>query len=184
MKKFYLLTSILILLFTSCSQKVIIKSIIPAQIDDRDVKKVSIEKFKNGTISLSSNIKSEMSNIYFNIVNREESEQILKEQKLQDAGLVNVDPDKIFGLEEINSIISGKINHASYDKNRFYEQRINYKKCIKYKTNKNAKKYCSQYQKYNIQCINHNYNIDATITISRIVNSDIIYSKIITNHKQ
>ncbi|MEA2017886.1 MAG: CsgG/HfaB family protein [Campylobacterota bacterium] len=169
--------------FTACSQKTTIKAIKPSQISDKDTKEVAIKDFKNDTVSLSSNIKSNMDKIYFNdekyfkIVNRDNLDSILKEQKLQDSGLVYISSDKTFDIAEVKSLITGKVNSKNYTKNHFTEQRTNYDKCIKYKTTKSGKKYCDKYQKYNVNCTNHSFSIDAFISINRVSNADIIYSE-------
>jgi hypothetical protein len=122
MKYFYktIFVVVMLAIFAGCSQKVTIRAIKPSVINDKDIKKISVEPFFNDNISLSSNIKSNISNVvfnnkkYFTLVNRHDKNKILKEQKLQDSGLVNTKASKLFELGEINSIITGKINSTSY----------------------------------------------------------------------
>jgi len=183
--KLFKLTILIILtiLFTACSQKTTIKALKPSQVHDKDIKQIAIKNFTNDTVSLSSNIKSNMDRVYFNdkkyfkIVNRDNLDSILKEQKLQDSGLVDISSDKSFSIAEVKSIITGTLNSKSYTKNHFTEKRTNYDKCIKYKTTKSGKKYCDKYQKYNVNCTNHSFSIDASISINRVSNADIIYTE-------
>jgi hypothetical protein len=173
----------LALFFTGCSQKITIKAIQPSVVHDKDIKRISIDAFQNDTISLSANILSKINNTtfngkhYFTVVNRKDIEKILKEQKIQDSGLVNSSEYKQFDLGEVNAIITGTVNNITYNKDYFYEVRTNYDICIKTYIGKNGKKYCSQYKKYNVYCTKHNYSIDAQVSISRVSNSNIIYSQ-------
>ncbi len=170
----------LIILFTGCSQKITLKTLIPASIDDKDIKNVSIENFKNDTVSLKDNISSQMNNItfnnnkYFNIVNRKDTDKILNEQKLQDSGLVNNTDDKYYGLSDINSIISGSINSKKYEKNQYYETRTDYDKCLRHSKDK---KVCEKYYEYKVSCQSHIYSLNSNINITRVSNADIIFSK-------
>lgn len=179
----YFKTSLLalsLILLSGCSQKTTIKAIKPAPIHDKDIKKISIEKFSNDTISLAANIASNMSNIsfndkkYFTIVNRTDIKKITKEQKLQDSGLVDIDSNKRFDLGEVNSIITGKIYSTNFDKRNYYIQRTDYNKCAKYKSDN---KTCESFRKYTVLCTKYNYSINSSINISRVSNSSIIYSK-------
>lgn len=180
MIKFTILLSLLFF-FSGCSQKIIIESIQPAQIDDKDIKKVTVTKFNNDSIALSSNIKAQLNSVslnnkkYFTLVNREVG-FIEKEQKLQDSGLVNISQEKVFELGEVNSVITGKINSKNYNRNIFYQTRTNYNKCHKYETNKKGEKICTKYREYLVRCIHHKYSIDAFISIIRVSNNEIIFA--------
>lgn len=170
-----------ILFLGGCSSKITIMAIKPSKVDDKSIKNISIENFQNDNISLSSNIEASMNKVqfngkkYFNIANRKESSTILKEQKLQDSGLVDTTTQKNYGLQDTSSIVTGKVNFTNFTKNSFYETRTDYDTCIKYKNSK--KKYCEKYRKYKVFCTNHNYSVDATITISKIVNATVLFKE-------
>ncbi len=172
----------ILLVFTACSQKTTIKALKPSIVEDNAIKKISIERIKNDDISLSSNIQSKMNNVvfnnkkYFTIINRSQSSNILKEQKLQDSGLVNLSRNKQFGLGEVESILSGSINAKQYDKKEFYEKRTNYNKCIQYEINKDNKKQCSKFQTYNAICSDNIYTIRAFLSITKLENASLLYS--------
>ncbi len=178
-----IILSIVVIFFSACSQKITVKALIPAQIGDKDIKNLSIERFKNDDIALSHSINSKMAEVtfegksYFNIVNREDTNKILEEQKLQDTGLVNNKGLNEYGLSDISSIISGKVNSKAHTKRSYYEDRTDYNTCVQYKTTKDNKKYCTAYRKYSVSCQKHTYNISANINITRVSNSDIIFSK-------
>jgi len=184
MKKFtyFVLLSLFCVVFTACSQKTTIKALKPSLVEDSAIKKISIEKIENDDISLSLNIQSKMNTLqfnnkkYFTIINRNQSSNILKEQKLQDSGLVNLSKNKRFGLGEVESILSGSINSKEYDKNEFYEKRTNYNKCIRYEKNKDNTKRCTKYQTYNAICSNNIYTIRAFLSINKVENGSLIYS--------
>lgn len=169
----------IILMFTGCTQKLTVKSLVPAPIEDKDIKNISIKNFKNDTVNLKDNITSKMNSItfnnknYFNIVNRKDIDKVLEEQRLQDSGLVNNKGSQNYGLSDVNSFIKGDINLKTYNQNRYYETRTNYNKCIRY----SEKKSCLEYAKYSVSCQSHTYNLGATINITRVSNADIIFSK-------
>lgn len=184
MKKSIVIILFLIsIFFSACSQKITVKAIIPAPIGDKDIKNVSIEKFTNDNIGLSQNVNSSMSEIsfdeknYFNIINRIDTDKILAEQKLQDSGLVNNKGEESFGLSDISSIISGKVNSKTYNKRSYLEERTDYNTCIQYRRAKDGKEYCALYRKYKIRCNSYSYSVSADIKITRVSNSDIIFSK-------
>lgn len=170
-----------ILFLNGCSSKITIKSIKPSLINDKDIKNIAINDFKNDTISLSSTIESTMNKVnfngkkYFNIVNRKQSDTILKEQKLQDSGIVNIKESKNYGLEDISSIVTGIVNFANNSKDHFYVTRKDYNTCLKYK-NKD-KEQCIRYKQYRVLCTNHNFGLNTTITISKVSNSTIIFKE-------
>lgn len=183
MLKNFIVLVLLGLFFTACSQKVTVKALVPAQIGDKDIKNVAIELFKNDDISLSSNINSKMRDVifddkkYFNIVNRVDAKKILDEQKLQDSGLVNNKGEELYGLSDISAIIGGEVNSKTYNKRRYTEQRTDYNTCIQYRKAKDGKEYCALYRKYNVWCESHSYSVSADVKITRVSNSDIIFSK-------
>ena len=174
---------VIILLFSACSSKITIKAIKPSVVSDKDIKDISIEKFTNDNISLAVNIESNMDKVifndkkYFNIVNRQNIDTILKEQKLQDSGLVNTKEHTFSGLANVSSIMTGKINSTNYSTTSFYEKRTNYNRCAEYKVSKKGKKYCSRYVKYNVRCSSYDYVVDATISITKVSNSTLIYKE-------
>ena len=189
MKKFtlFILLAFLSIFFTACSQKVTIKALKPSSVEDSAIKKISIKTIRNDDILLTFNIQSKMSNVrfnnkpYFTIINRKATPSILQEQKLQDSGLANLSRNKQFEVGEVESILSGSINAKQYDKSEFYEKRTNHSKCIEYKDNKN-KKECIKYEIYNAICSNNTFTIRASLTINKVENTALIYSK--NFHKQ
>lgn len=178
-----IIVSLIALLFSACSQKITVKALIPAPVGDKDIKNLSIDRFQNDDIALSHSINSKMADVkfdgksYFNIVNREDTQKILDEQKLQDTGLVNNNGLNEYGLSDISSIISGKVNSKTYTKRSYFEQRTDYSTCVEYRVTKDNKKYCYAYRQYTVSCDMHSYSVSANIKITRVSNSDIIFSR-------
>jgi len=83
---------------SGCAQKVRIKALNPAQIDRAtSTKNIAVVRFKNDEVGLSSKIERNLSRFklenkpFFTVVNRGNINQVLKEQKLQNSGLVETD---------------------------------------------------------------------------------------------
>ena len=168
--------------FNGCAQKTTIKTLKPSQVSDKSMKNISIDKFSNDTISLSANIHSYMNNVifndkkYFNIVNREDTNRILDEFAIKDSGLVDIKDEESFALADVNSIVTGKINSTNYSVQPFFIYRTNYSRCKDYTVSKNGKRYCARYQKYTVVCHNHQYNVDATIKITKVMDASVLYN--------
>ena len=179
MKSGYPILILSILLFIGCAQKLTVKSLEPAKVSDKAVKNVAVDDFKNDTISLKANIKSALSEVqfnnkpYFTVVNRDATDKILKEQKLQDSGLVNNKGEEEYFLSDISSIITGEILNKGYSYSIYTKQKTNYQKCVKY----DKKKRCEEYAKYKVYCKKYFYSVNANISITKTKNSDIIFSK-------
>jgi len=167
--------------FLGCAQKVHVKSLEPAIVNDASIKNTSISEFSDDSVHLRESILSQMGAIffqgkqYFNIVNREDTNKILKEQKLQDSGLVSNKGDEEYALSDINSIIFGKVIIKNKKHNRYRESRTNYDRCLKY--SKNGKT-CVRYKKYTVSCENLDYNLQANIKITKTANADNIFTQI------
>jgi len=170
-------------LFISCATKITVTALRPSIVYDKDIKQVSILKFKNDNISLSSYIEAKMGKIlfddkkYFKIINREDIDTILEEQKLQDSGLVNDIDENLFGLSTVKSLITGKVNSTTKSTKYFYETRTNYDRCLKYKVKNGKKRYCERYAKYKVRCTKYSFNVNATISISKVSNANMIYNE-------
>lgn len=168
------------ILFLGCAQKVHVKSLEPAIINDASIKNTSISEFSNDSVHLRESILSKMGAIffqgkqYFNIVNREDTNKILKEQKLQDSGLVSNKGDEEYVLSDIDSIILGKVIIKNKKHNRYRESRTNYDRCLKY--SKNGKT-CVKDDKYIVSCIRLDYNLQANIKITKTTNANNIFTK-------
>lgn len=181
MKK-YIFSSIVFgfvfIFLTGCTQKATVKTLQPAQVSNKAIKKTSLEKFKKDNVGLRTNIHSAMDRVkfngkkYFTIVNRQDTKKILKEQELQDSGLVK-DDNKGFALSSIDSVISGKITLKDKSNSIYFTETTNYDKCLKRDKKNNCIKYATKRNK----CIEHHHVLEAHIKITDIHNAKIIFSK-------
>jgi len=170
------LIAIIFLFFSNCSKKIIIKTINPAKNYKAEFRKIEINKFKNDTIGLKEIIKSTLSNYqinnkkFFNIIDKEKIDLILKEQKFQDSGLGK--EDKNFSLILSSSLLSGKILDTNFYYSYYLKKIFDYDRCLKYKG-----KTCIKYAYYYKNCKVENFNLVATIDIDKITDGKNLYSK-------
>ena len=176
-KRYFIVLTLSIVLFTGCAQKVQIHALEPAQIDRAaDTKKVAVSRFKNDRVGLSTKIEAKLSNVkidgknYFTMVSRNDLDKILREQKLQNSGLIEtqdaVDIGELVGAE---AIISGNVGNVTSQDSRFYERRV---RCADLK--------CSKLQYYNVVCTKRVVGLSAELRMVDIKRGDIIYAETLT----
>ena len=175
MKKTLSLLAIMgIALFISgCAQKVTIKALEPAEVDRAaQTKKVSVAPFKNDRIGLSTKIEANLAKHrldnkkYFTIVSRSDFDRIIREQKIQNSGLIDestaVEVGNLIGAE---AIISGNVGRVTSNDTRFYEERV---RC--------GDKKCKTLVRYNVGCTKRVIGLSAEIRMVDVVHGDIIYA--------
>ncbi len=168
-----LLLAIISIFISACAQKVVIKAIEPAEIDRAtSTKKIAVTKFKNDKAGLSSKIESILSKHrienkrFFTMISRSDTDKIIKEQKLQNSGLV--DTATIVGVGNLigaEAIISGNVGKSTLADTSFYENRS---KC--------ADKKCKELVYYKVRCIKRVVGLSAEIKMVDITKGDIIYA--------
>ncbi len=126
------ITGIMASLFiTGCAQKVRVKVLQPAEIARAaETKKIAITNFKRDKVNLSGKIEAKIAKHmldgkqYFTTLSREDMKKILKEQRLQNSGLIDrrtaVKVGKLMGAQ---AIISGSVGKPTATDTRFYETR-------------------------------------------------------------
>ena len=155
-----------------------VKSLVPAEVSNNAVKKTTLGSFKNDSAALQANIYSVMDSIvfngtkYFTLVNREDTDTILKEQKLQDSGLVD-DKKEGFLLTEIYSIISGEIIKKNKTSNFYYKESTNFNRCLE----RNKKGQCIRYAKRKIRCEEEKYFLVSQLKITDVHTTNVIFVK-------
>ncbi|PHR73518.1 MAG: hypothetical protein COA66_03775 [Arcobacter sp.] len=176
------LSLFLILFFTACSSKINIRSIEPSAIKSHKIKNIHIKSFKNDSINLEEEIKDQMFKLsfegkkYFNLINNERHADILKEQVLQDSGIIQLKKENpVFTFQEAQSILWGKILKKEIDENTYYKEKTNYNKCVQYLKNKKGERYCSQYYEYEISCLEKKYLLLVQIEIAEVINAQTLY---------
>ena len=171
MKKIILFFTLLFFI-TGCSQKVTIRALEPAEVDRiAATKKISIAPFQNDRVGLSTKIEANLAKHrldnkkYFTIVSRNDLQKIIKEQKIQNSGLIDqstaVEVGALIGAE---AIVSGNVGRVTSTDTRFYEER---RRCVDKK--------CKETIIYRVGCTKRAVGLSAEIRIIDIVHGDIIY---------
>jgi len=167
-------TFLTLLFFSGCSQKVVVRALEPAQVDRMaSAKIISVAPFKNDSVGLASKIEVDLASSkiddenYFTLVSRDNLNNILKEQKLQNSGLMDKDDAVNIGkLIGAQAIVSGQVHQLNSADSYFYEKRL---RCLDKK--------CKQFIYYNISCKKRVVSLDAEVKIVDIEKGDIIYAK-------
>ena len=162
-----------IIFMSGCAQKVTIKVLEPAEIDRAtSTKKIAVTEFKNDKYGVSSKIESNLSRFridskpFFTMVNRSDINKIIKEQKLQNSGLVDTSTIvEVGNLMGAQAIISGTVSNVSSQDTHFQEKRS---KC--------ADKKCKELIYYKVSCVKREVSLWADIRMIDVVVGDIIYS--------
>ena len=169
----YFIFLILIVFLNACSQKVQIRALEPAKIDRiSETKKIAVLNFKNDKVGLSRKIEAELASFqidhkkYFTIVSRVDLNNILKEQKLQNSGLVDEESAvKVGELIGAQAIISGDVRPPTKQDSYYFAPRV---RCA------NAK--CSELQYYKVRCMKRVISLSAEIRVVDVSKGDIIFA--------
>ena len=173
MNKYYLLfvTLLFTLFSTGCSNHVRVKALKPAEIDRATTtKNIAVVAFSRDRVGLSSKIESNLAShkidgkIFFTIVNRSNLNQVIREQKLQNSGLVDTkDIVEVGELIGAQAIISGNVGKTSLSDSHFYERRV---AC--------ADKKCKETYVYQVGCTKRVISLSADIKMVDVTRGDII----------
>ena len=163
----------LLFLMSGCAQKVNIRALEPAQIDRvAYTKKITVTNFINDRVGLSGKIEANLAGFiidnknYFTIVGRNDFEKIIKEQKIQNSGLVEQKTAvKVGELIGAQAIISGNVGSVTSQDSYFYETRA---KC--------ANKKCSELTYYKVRCKKRAVGLSAELRIVDVQKGDIIFA--------
>jgi len=172
-KYLFSFTLVLSMFLSGCATHVKLKAIQPAEIDRATTtKNIAVVAFKHDRVGLSSKIESNLARhridnrTFFTIVSRSDLNQVLKEQKLQNSGLVETkDIVEVGELIGAQAIISGNVGKASSSDSRFYETRS---RC--------ADKKCKELYYYKVGCTKRIISLSAEIKMVDVTKGDIIYA--------
>lgn len=175
------LFALTIVLLSACAQKVKVRSLEPAEIDRAaSTKKISVAMFNNDRVGLSSKIELSLASQkiddknYFTVVSRRDFEKIIKEQKIQNSGLVEtstvVEAGHIIGAE---AIISGNVSNVLLKDSSYSENRT---KC--------ADKKCKETIKYSVNCLKREVSLSAELKMVDVEKGDIIYADTLSKSKE
>ena len=167
------LLGLVVFIMTACSQKVAMRALEPAEVDRAAYsKKIAVTNFNNDRVGLSSKIEAKLAKFringkkYFTMVSRNDFNKIVKEQKIQNSGLIDtstvVDIGNLIGAQ---AIISGNVGRATAQDSDFYEERV---RC--------ADKKCKKLQYYNVRCLKRVVGLSAELRMVDVTRGDVIYA--------
>lgn len=172
-KQFFFLAFVFVFIFGGCADKVLVNGTKPALVDRASqTKKVAVLKFESDDVGLGAKIESAMYQTkingtpYFTIISKKNRDDIINEQKFQYSGLANKENGVEIGeLLGAQALITGKVNHATFQTNRYYDVRV---QCLDKK--------CEQKREYHVPCINGNYSLSASISMIDVAKGDVIFT--------
>lgn len=179
---FYLSLFFLTILISGCSTKIQVKALVPGSVNDKSIKNIAVLDFKNDHIGQSRQIESAISNLtindkkYFNLIDREYLNKIIKENKLNLTGLINA-KNNFEGLKEVESLVTGSIEVSDLSKSHYLAKRTDYSSCVSYKTYSNGKRYCSKYRTYNVSCQRNLYTLETKVKVIKVIDSSALFTK-------
>lgn len=164
---------IIVFLVTGCAQKVNIRALEPAEIDRvAYTKKIAVTDFNNDQVGLSRKIEANLAGFkidmknYFTMISRNDFDKIIKEQKIQNSGLIKqstvVEVGELIGAQ---AIISGSVSTPTSQDSHFYESRV---RC--------ADKKCSELVHYKVRCMKRAVGLSAEIKIVDVQKGDILFA--------
>ena len=176
MHKYFLVYILFIglILFSGCSKQVRIQALQPAEIDRATMtKNIAVVAFKYDRVALSSKIESNLAHHrienkpFFTIVSRSDFDDVIREQKLQNSGLVDTeDIVEVGNLIGAQAIISGNVGRTSLQDSHFYETRV---AC--------RDKKCKETYYYDVRCTKRVVSLSADIKMVDVTKGDIIYAE-------
>ncbi len=172
--------AVVLLMFAGCSQTVAMRALEPAAIDRAAyTKKIAVSPFENDHVNLSGKIEAEIAGTrldgepYFTTISRRDIDQILREQRFQNSGLLEpgeaVDMGRIIGAE---AIISGSVSTPSKSDSHFDETRT---RCEDDK--------CKKISIYQVRCTKRKVSLWAELRMVDVEQGDIIYADRISKSK-
>ena len=178
-KKLGIFLTIVSILLSGCAQKVGIRALEPAQVDRvANTKKITVTNFYNDRVGLSNKIEANLARFqidkknYFTVVGRNDFDKIIREQRLQNSGLV--DPKTATEVGQLigaQAIISGNVGRASSQDSYFYERRS---RC--------ADKECKKLVYYSVRCKKRLVGLSAEMRIVDVTKGDIIFADTLSNN--
>ena len=173
MRNYLGLSLVILLLLSGCAQKVAIKALEPAEVDRvANTKKITVTNFSHDSVGLSRKIEANLSKFriddkkYFTLVSRNDFDKILKEQRVQNSGLVDpktvVEVGQLIGAE---AIINGNVGRVTSSDSYFYETRS---RC--------ADKECKKYIKYKVRCKKRIIGLSSELRIVDVAQGDVIFA--------
>ena len=170
-------SSLLLFLMSGCAQKVDVRALEPAEIDRiAYTRKITVTNFQNDRVGLSNKIEANLASLlidnknYFTIISRNDFDKIIKEQEIQNSGLVEEGAALSVGeLIGAQAIISGNVSSPTSQDTHFVETRS---KC--------GDKKCTYFVYYKVSCKNRAVGLSAEVRIVDIEKGDVIFADRLT----
>lgn len=143
-----------------------------------NTKKITVTNFYNDRVGLSNKIEANLVRFqidnknYFTVVGRNDFDKIIREQRLQNSGLV--DPKTATEVGQLigaQAIISGNVGRATSQDSYFYERRS---RC--------ADKECKKLVYYNVRCKKRLVGLSSEMRIVDVTKGDIIFADTLSNN--
>ncbi|WP_024851049.1 CsgG/HfaB family protein [Hydrogenovibrio kuenenii] len=158
---------------SGCATTTRIQYLEPAQVEQAaKYKRVAVNAFKNDSVGLGGKIETKLSQknlenkAYFTVLNRQDFDKILKEQKLQYSGLTNEkDVVKVGELIGAQAFITGEVTSTSSQDSRYLAERY---ECLDKK--------CDKMRTYVVPCRKRTVSMSANVKIIDIQTSSVVYS--------
>jgi len=169
-------------LINGCAKKVTVKALEPAEISAAaKTKNIAVTKFYPDYVNLTDKVEAAISKQridgkpYFTVINRSDFNKVIREQKLQNSGLVDestaVEVGSILGAQ---AIISGSVDQPTLSDDRYYEERT---KC----RGKGEERQC---WKIKISCLKRTISLTAQIRMIDVKTSTVISADNVRRQQQ
>lgn len=175
----FFFTFLSVLLISGCTSKrtVFIKTVEPAKVNILSEKKhMAVTEFQNDRIGLSGKIEATLADArvdgkkYFTLINRQQIERVLSEQKLQSSAII--DPSTVSKIGEIigvQAIVTGEIISATGTTRRYIKSK---RECLRYYKEGRG---CARWHFYNVVCHVTTATVSANISITDVETAEILY---------
>ena len=173
-----LVVAAIAIFMSGCAQKrVTIKALEPAEVGVLANKKhIAVAKFKNDTVGLAGKIEANLANAkvngqkYFTVVNRQQMNKILAEQKLQSSEMIDpASAAKLGKLLGVQAMITGSVDSATGTMGSYLDDR---KECLRYYKDGSG---CAQWHFYKVKCNTTTATVSASMSIIDVETAAVLY---------
>ncbi|KUJ72668.1 DUF6340 family protein [Thiomicrospira sp. WB1] len=164
----------LVAMLSGCGRSVSIQVLEPAKVTQAEqIRQIAVMPLEQDRIGLTERLETALAQSrvdgarYFTLVNRRDQEQVLAEQRFQHSGLLA--SDKLVELGELlgaSGLVSGRINQAESDDERYYEERI---RC--------RDKKCEQTYLARVWCTARHMSLSASLRVTDVAKAEILHAQ-------
>jgi len=169
-------------LISGCVKKVSVRALEPAEISAASkTKNIAVTKFYPDYVNLTDKVEAAISKQriddkpYFTVINRSDFKKVIKEQKLQNSGLIDESTAvEVGGILGAQAIISGSVDHPTLHDDKYYEERT---KC-------RGKGEARQCWKIKVSCLKRTISLSAQIRMIDVKTSTVISADNVRRQQQ